>query len=552
MLFLPFRRPRTTPVRLALAVLCLLLLGAGVLIAQTPDPRTDRFTLLYLAANDTVGVERIERTDSVLIGDLIMRGQPRIRWTERLHEPTGVHTINVDAWRPGAALTDAPLQRLVLQVRGDSAYVYTAPAANAALGAPLATLPARTNARWLVNQSLAHAAWLTGRTAGDTAWFVFASGASLQPGVLTRQGDSVKLTLAGLRSVYRFAGDGALLGVDVPSQGLRGVVVRGEAAARLRTTPDKPVSYDAPVGAPYTATNVRVPTPMGHTLAGTLTRPHAATARESTARVPVVITITGSGAQERDESIPGVEGYRMFRQVADTLGRRGIAVLRLDDRGVGESGGNHATATSRDFANDVRAAITWLRTRDDIDPDRIALVGHSEGGLIAPLVAADDARLAGIVLLAGPAYTGTRIVAFQQRSAIAQLNRTGSAATHDSMFAAAQLQLASTARTNPWMREFLQYDPVPTATRVRTPVLVLQGDTDQQVTPEQADTLAAAFRAGGNREITVHRLPKTNHLFQRDSSGLPSGYATLADRGVSAEALGLLADWLVVTLRVPQ
>lgn len=547
MIFLPFRRPLATPVRLTLAVLLLLLLGAGLLAAQTSAPRTDRFTLLYLAANDTVGVERIERTDSVLTGDLKVRGQPRIRWTERLHEPTGVHTLYIDAWRPGASPTETPLQQLLLQVRRDSAYVYTAPAANAALGAPMATLPARTNARWLVNQSLAHAAWLTGRSVGDTAWFVFSAGASLQPGVLSRQGDSVTLTLAGLRSIYRFAADGALLNVDVPSQGLRGVVVRGDAAARISTTPDAPVSYDAPAGAPYTATNVRVPTPMGHTLAGTLTRP-----RSATARVPVVVTITGSGAQDRDESIPSVEGYRLFRQVADTLGRRGIAVLRLDDRGVGESGGNHTTATSRDFANDVRAAVAWLRTRDDIDPDRIALVGHSEGGLIAPLVAADDARLAGIVLLAGPAYTGARIVAFQQRSAIAQLNRTGTAASRDSMFMEAQQQLESTARGNAWMREFLQYDPLPTAKRVRTPILVLQGETDQQVTPEQADTLAAAFRTGGNRNITVHRLSDTNHLFQRDTSGVPAGYGTLADRRVSAEALGLLADWLVETLRVPR
>ena len=545
MLFLPFRRPLIAPVRLAIAVLLLTLLGFGLLAAQTAASRINRFTLHYLVANDTIGVERVERTDSALVGDLTVRGQARICWTERLHAPSGVHTLRLEAWRPGAAATDAPMQRLLLQVRRDSAHVYMTPAANAALGAPAATLPVRANARWLVTQSLAHAAWLTNRTTGDTAWFVFSAGASLQPGGLSRQGDSVTLTLAGLRSVYRFADHGALLGVNVPSQGLRGVVVLGDAASRITTTPDTPVSYDAPVGAPYIATDVRVPTPMGHTLAGTLTLPRAATAP-----VPVVVTITGSGAQERDEAIPGVEGYRLFRQVADTLGRRGIAVLRLDDRGVGGSGGNHATATSRDFADDIRAAVAWLRTRDDIDPDRIALVGHSEGGLIAPLIAADDARLAGIALLAGPAYTGARIIAFQQRSAIGQLNRTGTAAARDAMFMTAQQQLDSTARVYPWIRELLQYDPLPTAKLVRTPVLVLQGETDQQVTPEQADTLAATFRAGGNRNITVHRLPGTNHLFQRDTSGVPAGYGTLPDRRVTAEALGYLADWLAVTLRV--
>jgi uncharacterized protein len=177
--------------------------------------------------------------------------------------------------------------------------------------------------------------------------------------------------------------------------------------------------------------------------------------------VPLVITISGSGAQERDEAILGVEGYRPFREIADTLGRRGVAVLRFDDRGTGESEGNHATATSRDFADDVRALVAWLRTRDDIDPTRILLLGHSEGGLIAPLVAADDPRLAGIALLAGPAYTGARIIAFQQRSAIAQQYPSAFAAARDSMLRAAQQQMDSIARTNPWIREFLTYDPCP-------------------------------------------------------------------------------------------
>lgn len=552
MLLLPFRRPLATPVRIALIGILLLLIGAGALAAQAPTTRVDRFALLYLAANDTVGIERLERTDSLLVGDLRVRGQPRIRWTERLHEPAGVHTLLIDAWRPGAAESDAPMQRLLLQVRRDSAYVYAAPAASSPLGAPLATLPARANARWLVNQSLAHAGWLVSRSTGDTAWFVFASGATLAPGVLARQGDSVALALAGLKSVYRFTDNGGLQGVSVPTQGLRGVVVHGEAAARLNVTPAAPVSYDAPSDAPYTATEVRVPTPIGHTLGGTLTMPRASaastTSRPASARVPAVVTITGSGAQERDEAIPGVEGYRLFRQVADTLARRGIAVLRLDDRGVGASGGDHATATSRDFANDVRAAVAWLRARDDIDPERIALVGHSEGGLIAPLVAADDPRLAAIALLAGPAYSGRRIIAFQQQSAIAQIDSSGSAAAREAMFRAAQQQLDSTATVNPWIREFLQYDPLPTAKRVRTPVLVLHGETDQQVTPEQADTLAAAFRAGGNRHVAVHRLRDTNHLFQRDASGVPAGYGRLPDRRVTPETLGLLADWLASTL----
>jgi alpha-beta hydrolase superfamily lysophospholipase len=282
---------------------------------------------------------------------------------------------------------------------------------------------------------------------------------------------------------------------------------------------------------------------MGHTLGATLTRPAGA------ARVPAVITISGSGAQDRDEAIPGVADYRPFREIADTLGRRGIAVLRFDDRGTGASGGNHATATSRDFADDVRALVAWLRARPDIDADRIALLGHSEGGLIAPLVAAEDPQLAGIALLAGPAYTGARIIDFQQRSAISQAYPSARAVTRDSMYRAARAQLDSMARSQPWLREFLTYDPLPTARRVRVPVLILQGETDLQVTAEQADTLAAAFRAGGNTDVTTHRLAATNHLFQRDASGLPSGYGTLPDRRVTRETLGLVADWFSGRLR---
>ncbi len=548
MLIRPFRRPLTHPISLTLVGFSLLGLGVGATLlgarrlgAQTTPERG--FTMVYLAGLDTIGVERVRASASGWTGDLRMRGQPRVRWTQRLGEVAGVQTLDIEAWAPGAADSAAAMQRLTLRTRGDSAYVYATPAAGAALAAPQATLAARRGASWLVNQSLVHGAWLAQRTAvagRDTAWVMLASGARLLPGTVARHGDSIRLTIAGLESVYRFGPDGAPLEVLVPAQRLRGVVLRGTDERVARPAP---VSYAAPAGAPYIAEQVRVPTPMGHALGATLTRPVGA------ARVPAVITISGSGAQERDEAIPGVADYRPFRELADTLGRRGIAVLRFDDRGTGESGGNHGTATSRDFADDVRALIAWLRARPDIDADRIALLGHSEGGLIAPMVAAEDPRVAGVVLLAGPAYTGARIIAFQQRSAIAQAYPSARAVARDSMFRAAQGQLDSMARSQPWLREFLTYDPLPSARRVRAPVLILQGETDLQVTAEQADTLTAAFRAGGNTDVTTHRLRSTNHLFQRDASGLPSGYGSLPDRRVTKETLGLVADWLSARLR---
>jgi uncharacterized protein len=259
--------------------------------------------------------------------------------------------------------------------------------------------------------------------------------------------------------------------------------------------------------------------------------------------------ITGSGAQDRDQALPMLPGYRPFREIADTLGRRGIAVLRLDDRGFGASTGDFATATSADFAADIRAALAYLRARPDIDATRLALIGHSEGGLIAPLVAADDTALAAIVVIAGPAETGREIIAYQQREAIERSEAIPPAA-RDSALADAWQRLEELAATQPWLHFFLDYDPLPTARRVqRTPVLILHGATDRQVTVEQADVLAAAFRAAGNPDVTVHIFPDINHLLLPDADGAPAGYSALESRNVARAVLGTLADWTAARLR---
>jgi dipeptidyl aminopeptidase/acylaminoacyl peptidase len=280
--------------------------------------------------------------------------------------------------------------------------------------------------------------------------------------------------------------------------------------------------------------------PGGITLGGTLTVP-----KNTTGPVPAIVTITGSGQQDRDEYIPVAGGYRPFRQVADTLGRRGIAVLRLDDRMIGASGG--AIGTSADYADDIRAGLAWLRTRKEIDGSRLGLVGHSEGGLIGPLVASTDPALKGIVVLAGPAYTGKDIIHFQLRN---QVNHDTSIAPakKDSAYRAVLATFDSTAQTSVWTRFFLSYDPIPTAKKVKVPTLILQGQTDQQVTFEQAEKLGAAMRSGGNRNVTVRVFPGLNHLFIHDPDGNPAGYAKLPTNKMSSEVLGAMADWLAVTL----
>jgi dipeptidyl aminopeptidase/acylaminoacyl peptidase len=289
---------------------------------------------------------------------------------------------------------------------------------------------------------------------------------------------------------------------------------------------------------------VTVRTPAGLDLAGTLTVP----AHRPGTRLPAVVMITGSGPEDRDEAIPAISAeYRPFREIADTLSRRGIAVLRLDDRGVGGSDRGPAAATSADFADDVRAALAWLRTRPEIDPARLGLVGHSEGGMIAPMVAAGDARLRGIALIAGPASRGLDIVHSQLRYLIAQ-DSSLAGTQRDSLLRAALAQADSLYRTPGWKAFFAAYDPLRTARRVRTPTLILQGETDRQVPLAEAGALARAMRAGGNRNVTVRTFHRLNHLMLEDPSGNPLRYQALPSFHVRNDLRGTLADWLARTL----
>ena len=318
---------------------------------------------------------------------------------------------------------------------------------------------------------------------------------------------------------------------------------RGADTAQARpSTPPK--DYRAPLGAPYTAEDVTVPTPMGHTLAGTLTIPHGAS---RTSKVPAVVTITGSGAQNRDEELPMLPGYRPFRQFADSLGRRGIAVLRMDDRGTGSSKGDHAKATSADFAEDIRAGLAYLRTRPEIDVDRLALMGHSEGGLIGPLVAVKEPQLKALVVLAGPSWTGRKILDFQLRN-LTNNDTTLKGTKKDSALAAIPGRIDSLKKTNTWMGFFLDHDVLATARQVKAPTLILNGGTDQQVTPEQAAELAAAIREGGNTDVTAKVFPDMNHLFIYDPVGFPLGYARLTRSSLEPVVVGTVVDWLALKL----
>ena len=318
---------------------------------------------------------------------------------------------------------------------------------------------------------------------------------------------------------------------------------RGEQAA-VRAPKPKP-DYSAPADAPYVAEEVVVMTPAGHTLAGTLTLPKSAS---RTQPVSAIVTVTGSGPQDRDENI-GLPGFRPFRQIADSLGRRAIAVLRMDDRGTGASGGTFKGSTSADFAEDVRAGLAYLRTRPEIRADRLGVLGHSEGALIAPMVADKEPTLRAIVLLAGIAQPGRSALYFQLKNQI-EHNAKLTPDMRDSQIAEIPKRIDAMMAADPWMKFFLTYDPAPTMHHVKTPVLILTGSRDQQAVPDQVALQEAAFKEGGNKDVTARVLPDLNHLFVQDTDGFPGNYATLPPPlMMRADAVEMIGDWLVQRLR---
>ena len=297
------------------------------------------------------------------------------------------------------------------------------------------------------------------------------------------------------------------------------------------------------------------------TLAGTLSLP------AGDGPFPAVVFVTGSGPQDRDETILG---HKPFLVISDALVRRGIATLRIDDRGVGKSGGTAEHATTLDFVEDVRSELGWLAARPEIDRRAIGILGHSEGALIAPIVASKDDRARFIVMLAGPAMTGEQIL-YAQEALIARAGGASEAQiTHDRAAAEQLYKRLRVARTDaevdaaivaadpkqrqdreaarkllrsPWLRTFLVLDPVPYLEKVRVPVLALSGELDLQVPRDNLPILERAFRRGKNRDATVQLISGVNHLFQHTRTGAPSEYGTIAET-FAPEALQLITDWI--------
>ena len=314
----------------------------------------------------------------------------------------------------------------------------------------------------------------------------------------------------------------------------------------------------------------------GVTLAGTLTMP------EKGNNFTTVILITGSGAQDRNEEIMG---HKPFLVIADYLTRRGIAVLRYDDRGTAQSTGNFHTATSADLATDAESAVAYLKTRKEINPKKIGLAGHSEGGIIAPMIAARSKDIGFIVMLAGTGIRGDSLLLLQEElvyrasgmteNRITEIRKINSkifdkivkaegfvsqqeisdfmttnlkadiaTVTPGGMTVDDYIRQFAVSMASPWMQYFLRYDPAPALEKVKCPVLAVNGSKDLQVPPkENLTAIGKALEKGKNKKVTIKEYSGLNHLFQECTTGSPSEYAAI-EQTFSPDALKDLADWI--------
>jgi len=406
--------------------------------------------------------------------------------------------------------------------------------------------------------------------------------------------NKTELSFAALSIVAEFSGTHPVSGDHVTGTWHQGghdtqIELQHVAAVPVIRRPQDPVKPY-----PYIEEIVTVPDTVAHIkLAGTLTIP------KGKGPFPAVFLITGSGAQNRDEELLG---HRPFLVLADYLTRKGIEVLRVDDRGIGSSTGNFLTATSRDFAMDAKSAIQFLKTRKEVDPKQIGLIGHSEGGMIAPMVAAHDTAfysdpndVAFIVLLAGPGVKVAELMDIQR----AMLSRVGGMSEAaialsghylrqsdsvviaggspkairpilDSLWTLAfnaqtgkesednkpnvdQIRYAQVQQMlSPWYRYFIAYDPAPVLMKVHCPVLAINGSLDHQVSAkEDLDGIRTALSAGGNKDYEVKELPDLNHLLQKATTGSGAEYQLIKET-INPAALETVSSWILRHTHTPK
>lgn len=398
-------------------------------------------------------------------------------------------------------------------------------------------------------------------------------------GRVTLEGDSLTVDMPVVKGSYRggFSNDTVISGTWTQLGGKYELTVRRGAKPVAHNRPQEPVPPY-----PYREEEVTfLNQEENFSLAGTLTLP------QGEGPFPAVVLISGSGQQDRNET---VFMHKPFLVLADHLTRNGIAVLRYDDRGVGKSKGKLNDATSMSFAGDAEAAVKYLMQRPEIDGKKIGLAGHSEGGLIAPIVASRNKDIAFIVSLAGPGVKGYDIL-LKQAADI--MTATGSSPEEVQETVASNGQLfrmvveepdqrkfvkdamawygkeldskgvspeerkeKMTAFTqglisvnNPWMRYFIATDPAQFWSEVKCPVLALNGEKDLQVNNEMnLPAIKNALRSGGNRKVKTVVLPGLNHLFQTSEKGSPDEYVKIEET-FSPAAMDLMTTWIKKTVK---
>lgn len=354
------------------------------------------------------------------------------------------------------------------------------------------------------------------------------------------------------------------------------VLTRATEKDREPAVHQRPQERDIQVGPrPYVEREVLIQNHSGgNQLAGTLSLP------KGDGPFPGAVLISGTGHNTRDED---VWGHKVFLVLADALNRKGVAVLRYDKRGVGSSTGDYDSATTVDFTSDAAAGFKWLRSQPQIDRERVGVIGHSEGGIIAPAVAVANPEVAFVVMIAGPCIRGDKLFVLQSamtakaygapktyiarrkvfdqelydaiRSAPSQAVAFDHAKTiiaqgiNDKILDPKEAETLPAEDTRPWECYFLAYDPAPTLAKVRVPVLALNGSLDVQV-PAKEDLAAARESLKHNPQATVTELPGKNHLLQDAKTGAPNEYNDIEET-MSPEALNIIANWVQNIPKLP-
>lgn len=328
--------------------------------------------------------------------------------------------------------------------------------------------------------------------------------------------------------------------LEIPSAAL--TVVREDASSVAM----RPATVRNP-----TDTDVTIPA-NGFHLAGTLTVPPGVAGR---LRTPGIVLVGGSGPTDRDETVAGIP---VFAQLAKALADSGYTVLRYDKRGVGQSGGRTETATLADYADDVTAAVKWLARRKDIDPRKLVVAGHSEGGSVALMAAARDKKIKGVIAIASPGSKGGDLILQQQQHVLDGM-KIPDAEKQGKIDMQKKIQAAVVSGTGwdgvpddlrkqaetPWFRSVLMYDPGPVLQKVKQPILIVQGDLDTQVVPSEADRLAELARARKKAgPVEVVHVPGVNHLLVPATTGEVSEYGQLRVRTISPKVPEAMADWV--------